>query len=369
MAGLYVHIPFCSSRCVYCGFYSTTSLSQRQRYVDALCHEMEMRGPEQPSVATVYLGGGTPSQLSAPQLKQLFDAIYNIYNVEEDAEVTLECNPDDVTDEFAGELPSLPVNRVSMGAQTFSDARLQFLHRRHSAGMVAEAVRRLRQAGIDNVSVDLMYGFPGETLTEWQQDIESALALNVEHLSAYALSYEEGTPLWQLLQRGLAEELDDELQRQMYYTLIDHLEAAGFEHYELSNFARQGRRSRHNSAYWNHTPYQGIGAAAHSLCGNRRQWNIDHLQHYMQAIEEGRVPAEEEVLDRDTLYNERVMTALRTRQGLPLQLLSDEERNYCLRVAAKYFDCGWLRRDADRLCLTRDGLFVSDRVMSDLMKA
>lgn len=368
MAGLYVHIPFCASRCVYCGFFSTVSLGQRQRYVDALCSEMQLRAQEQPSVATVYLGGGTPSQLSPAQLGQLFSTIYNIYNVEPLAEVTIECNPDDVTPAFADALARLPVNRVSMGAQTFSDRRLRFLHRRHSAAMVAGAVDSLRRAGIGNVSIDLMYGFPGETLSDWERDIDAALRLGVDHLSAYALSYEEGTPLAAMLQRREVEELGDEQQRQMYYRLKDRLEAAGFEHYELSNFARPGRRSRHNSAYWDHTPYQGIGAAAHSLSGLRRQWNVAHLQRYMEAIEQGRVPAEGETLDRDTLYNERVMTALRTRRGLPLQLLDDEQRRYCLLMAGRYLQCGWLRREDDCLRLTRQGLFVSDRVMSDLMR-
>lgn len=373
MAGLYIHIPFCSSRCVYCGFFSTTSLSERQRYVDAVCREMTIRSGKHEiqgtQIDTIYLGGGTPSQLSVHQLNQLFDAIYNIYNVSDKAEVTMECNPDDITDVFADMLKQLPVNRVSMGAQTFNNQRLHFLHRRHKAEQVPLAVSRLRQAGIGNISVDLMYGFPEETLAEWHADIDAALALGVEHLSAYALSYEEGTPLYRMLKEGRVEELDEELQRQMYYDLKDRLEQTGYEHYELSNFARSkgSFRSRHNSSYWNHTPYIGLGAGAHSFEGRRRQWNVADLSKYMESIENGMIPANGEELDDDTYYNETVMTALRTREGICLSSLSSHYHDYCLRQSQKYIANGLLRQDGDFLRLTRQGLFVSDMVMSDLM--
>ena len=208
MAGIYIHIPFCKSRCIYCGFYSTTGLELRQRYVDALCQEMETHPfplPEGMGIDTIYLGGGTPSQLTMDQLRQIFIYINKVYSLPSiqggaggGSEVTIECNPDDVTDEFAEGLTILPVNRVSMGVQTFSDERLRFLHRRHTAAQAIEAVARLRKAGIRNISIDLMYGFPSETLDDWQHDIEAAIALNVEHLSAYCLMIEEGTQLYQM---------------------------------------------------------------------------------------------------------------------------------------------------------------------------
>ena len=370
MAGLYVHIPFCASRCVYCGFFSTTRLDQRQAYVEALGCEMRLRAScnGRTRIDTVYVGGGTPSQLSAEQLRQLFLYIYNVCDVSSQAEVTIECNPDDVTVSFVATLSQLPVNRVSMGAQTFNDERLRFLHRRHRAEQVGEAVQRLRTVGIANISIDLMYGFPNETMQEWNADIDAALALDVEHLSAYALSYEEGTPLYTMLQQGRVEELDEELQRGMYYTLKDRLEAAGYEHYELSNFARPGCRSRHNSSYWNHTPYIGLGAGAHSFDGRHRQWNVADISQYVKAIDEGRVPADSEVIDDVTRYNETVMTALRTIDGIRLDTLSPAERAHCLTQAKKFLDCGWLcLSDDDILRLTRDGLFVSDTIMSDLM--
>jgi len=371
MAGLYIHIPFCASRCVYCGFFSTTRLDQRQAYVEALGREMRLRDCScngKMRIETVYLGGGTPSQLSAEQLRQIFLYINNVYDVSPRAEITIECNPDDITVPFVATLSQLPVNRVSMGAQTFNDERLRFLHRRHRAEQVGEAVKRLRSVGIANISIDLMYGFPGETMLEWNADIDAALALGVEHLSAYALSYEEGTPLYTMLQQGRVEELDEELQRAMYYTLKDRLEVAGYEHYELSNFARPGCRSRHNSSYWNHTPYIGLGAGAHSFDGRHRQWNVADIGQYVEAIGEDRVPADSEVIDDVTRYNETVMTALRTIDGIRLDMLSPSERAHCLTQAKKFLDCGWLcLPDDNTLRLTRDGLFVSDTIMSDLM--
>ena len=374
MAGIYIHIPFCKSRCVYCDFYSTTSLEQRQRYVDALCKEMEMwarsssLSEETGGIKTVYLGGGTPSQLTVEQLRQIFLYIDKVYEVMPSAEITIECNPDDVDDAFATALATLPVNRVSMGVQSFSDERLRFLRRRHNAGQVAAAVERLRKAGIGNISIDLIYGFPKETLEEWHADIAKALGLQVEHISAYALQYEEATPLGRMLQQGLVKEVDEELSRQMYYDLKDRLFEAGFEHYEISNFARPGFRSRHNSGYWNQTPYLGLGAAAHSYDGHKRQWNVADIQQYMKGIEWGTPFVESETLDDDTRYNELVMTALRTCEGLPLSALYGNYRDYCLRQARPFVEGQLLKIADDHMRLTREGLFVSDMVISDLMK-
>jgi len=371
MAGLYIHVPFCKSRCTYCGFYSTTSSELRQRYVDAVCKEMVIRSQkatrQEEHIGTIYLGGGTPSQLSASQLSQIFDAIYNIYKVESCAEITIECNPDDVTADFAIELSALPVNRISMGAQTFDEKRLQFLHRRHSAVQVAEATERLRRNGIHNISIDLMYGFPEETLDDWLQDIRQVLALNVEHVSSYCLTYEEGTPLYRLLQKGKISETDEETERLMYEKLIDLLTESGYEHYEISNFAKPGFRSRHNSSYWTGSPYIGIGAAAHSFDINSRSWNIADIRQYLEGIEKGIRIFEQETLDEDTRYNDTITIALRTCEGLDLGRLSERHRNYCLENAQRYITDGLLTLDDSHLRLTRQGLFVSDMIMSGLM--
>ena len=345
----------------------------RQQYVEALCKEMEMerekRKVKSDKVKTIYLGGGTPSQLTTEQLRQLFYNIYKVYGNEAE-EITIEMNPDDVTEAYAEALPELGINRVSMGAQTFDDKRLQFLHRRHRAEQVQQAVERLRKAGIRNISIDLMYGFPGETLDDWQRDIHAALALNVEHISAYCLMIEEGTVLYEQVKSEklkVKSEKDEELERQMYEVLIDRLTEAGYEHYEISNFARPGYRSRHNSSYWHDVPYIGLGAAAHSYDGTCRSWNVADIRQYISAINRGERPAEYETLDDDTRYNDRITVALRTSDGLDLATLSEKHRKYCLKEAQRYISDGLLRLADNRLVLTRKGLFVSDMVMSGLI--
>lgn len=370
--GLYIHIPFCRSRCAYCGFYSTTLTSLRSRYIDALCREMELRcGYLKGKTATIYLGGGTPSQLCAADIKRLFSYIYNVYDVKPDAEVTMECNPDDVTEEFVAMLKDAPVNRVSMGAQTFNDARLAFLRRRHTATEVDEAVKRLRKVGIRNISLDLMFGFPNETINEWNSDISHALALQPEHLSAYSLMYEADTPLWRMLQRGEVAEISDELSLAMYEELINRMDAAGYEHYEISNFARPSMRSHHNSSYWNRTPYIGIGAAAHSFDVASRQWNVADIRRYIDGIDRGIVPMEREELDGDTRFNDIITTALRTSDGISLcslkETLGSRYEDILLKNAMPQISSGFMKLQADHLSLTRKGLFISNTIMSDMM--
>jgi putative coproporphyrinogen dehydrogenase len=420
MSGLYIHIPFCASRCIYCGFYSTVPakkkderLSVEEQYVNALCHEMELRERddydmtgERTTLSTIYFGGGTPSQLSFQSLRKIFQTIDKVFHIglERDeysntcktatpVEITMECNPDDVTEEFAQNLRSLPINRVSMGAQTFSDDRLKFLHRRHTADEVETAVERLRDVDIKNISVDLMFGFPNETLAEWEDDIERLIALDIEHISAYSLMYEEGTPLYRLLQAGKVKEMDDELYRQMYDTLIDRLTEAGYEQYEISNFAKLKAqssnlklqtsmfnvqspnfkvqspfRSQHNSSYWHNVPYIGIGASAHSYGNGRRSWNVSDTKAYIAAIQENILPSEEEIIDADTHYNDMIMTALRTCEGIDLTNLSAEHRTYLMHLAQPLQEQGLLIENNGWLRLTRNGIYVSDSVMSDLMK-
>ena len=377
MAGLYIHIPFCASRCIYCGFYSTTLMELRDRYVDALCQEMTLRqealvqqGLPLPSLDTIYIGGGTTSQLSPRHLKILFDHINKVFS-NNATEVTIEMNPDDVTEEYAHALSQLSVNRVSMGAQTFDDTRLRFLNRRHNARQVPQAVKTLREAGISNISIDLMYGFPGETIDNWQDDITKALDLGVEHLSAYCLMIEEGTVLYEKMRNGENErmrECDEELERQMYYTLTERLKAAGYEHYEISNFALPGRRSRHNSSYWTDLPYIGLGAAAHSYDGRSRCWNVADIRQYINGIENGSPVIDQEWLNDDSRYNDRVMLSLRTCEGIDLSTLQPADRTYLLSLAQKYIDNRLLTAEGDHLRLSNEGLFVSDMIMSDLMK-
>jgi oxygen-independent coproporphyrinogen-3 oxidase len=376
MAGLYIHIPFCASRCIYCGFYSTTRLDLRQQYVDALIRELvevgQSKMSKDDSISTVYLGGGTPSQLTIPQLHQLFDAIYIYNKVESGAEVTIEMNPDDVSVPYADTLRQLGINRVSMGAQTFDDERLRWLNRRHTVAQVGQAVTILRAAGIRNISIDLMYGFPDETIDDFVRDIDEAIKLDVEHISAYCLMIEEGTELYRRYGDKRVREYDDskeETERKMYELLIDKLTAAGYEHYEISNFARPGFRSRHNSSYWTGVPYIGLGAAAHSFDGHLRSWNVSDIQQYIAAVNRDERLNEEEELSATDFYNERVMLGLRTCEGVDLSALSDDERNYCIQEAQPFLSDDILLLTDNRLVLTRKGLFVSDYVISSLMQA
>ena len=372
MPGIYVHIPFCRSRCIYCGFYSTTALGMRHAYTKAVCREMELRKDYiHGEFSTVYIGGGTPSQLDAHDIECLFHHIYKVFNVAGDAEVTMECNPDDITPDFAGMLGGLPVNRVSMGVQTFSDARLRFLRRRHGADDAWRAVKTLRQAGISNISIDLMFGFPREPLDDWLTDIDHALSLGVEHISAYSLMYEEGTPMYEMLQRGEIKETDEELSLAMYDALADRLKAEGYEHYEISNFARPGFRSRHNSSYWRQEPYIGLGAAAHSFDLRSRQWNTADLNAYVEAVSQGRIPAEREELDARTTFDDIVTTALRTREGIDTDYversLGQKYKDHLASEAAPFIAQGLMEQDGASLRLTRRGIYISDSIMSSLM--
>ena len=387
MAGLYIHIPFCESRCIYCGFYSTTSLKLRDDYTEALCREMQMRPAKaalgsNETIETIYLGGGTPSQLNGFQLNQIFSAIRKNYTLAENMEITMECNPDDVTGDFCETLKQLPVNRISMGAQTFSDHRLGFLHRRHKAADVKAAIKRLRGIGIHNISIDLMFGFPGETLKDWEKDIDEAIHLGVEHISAYSLMYEEGTTLYRMLEQGKIEEINEETSRQMYELLITQLTSAGYEHYEISNFAKPGYRSRHNSSYWHEVPYIGIGAAAHSYRRETkrgeenkieatRSWNVDNIREYIASIQKGELPSESEALNLSTRYNDLITTALRTSDGIEIEKMGkefgDQLASQMMLEAEKHIRRGLMKINNGKLSLTHEGLYISDDVMSDFM--
>lgn len=372
MAGIYIHIPFCKSRCIYCGFYSTTLLDLRKKYINAVCREMELRkNYTREPFSTIYLGGGTPSLLDEAELTKLFLYINNVYDVDRNAEITMECNPDDITPEFTNMLSRLPINRISMGAQTFADSRLRLLHRRHSSEEVKHAVKLLREAGIKNISIDLMFGFPDESLSQWKEDISAALALNVEHISAYSLMYEEDTPLWKMLDTGKVKEIDEELSLTMFKELVSQLTDAGYEHYEISNFARPGYRSRHNSSYWHQVPYIGLGAAAHSFDLKSRQWNVADLKRYIEEINNGIIPMDREELDNDTTFNDIITTALRTSDGIDLNALETRlgkrYRNTLISASGKHIEQGLLEIRHNRLRLTAEGIFISDMVMSDLM--
>ena len=373
MAGLYLHIPFCKKRCIYCDFYSTTREEMKRRYVEALCKELETRKGylQGEPLTTIYLGGGTPSQLSPQELELIFNTIAYCFDLSKVEEITLEANPDDLTPDYVKGLRQLPINRLSMGIQSFDDGMLRLLNRRHTAQEAMEAVNRCQQAGLQRLSIDLMYGLPNQTEELWERDLAQALTLGVEHISAYHLSIEEGTPLHRLLQSHRVEEADEELSVRLFERLTTTLTAAGYQHYEISNFALPGCHSRHNSSYWEGVPYLGCGAAAHSFHGNSREWNVASIDRYIEGICQDRRNYEEEQLDLYTRYNERVMTALRTRHGLSLPQLKaefgQELHNYCLRMARPHLLTGVLEQEGDTLRLSHQGILVSNDILSDLM--
>ena len=373
MAGIYIHIPFCKRRCIYCDFFSTTQSEKKPTYIHALCQELEMRknylGGEE--IETIYLGGGTPSQLTEKELNKIFTSLYNIYKVKEDAEITLEANPDDLTPEYVSMLRRLPINRISLGIQTFQEETLKLLHRRHTARQAIEAFQRCREAGFRNISIDLMYGLPGETLDTWKEDLQQAIALHPEHISAYHLIYEEGTALWKLRDEHQVEEADEDLSVTLFKNLIDELKQAGYQHYEISNFCLPGLHSRHNSSYWTGKKYLGCGPSAHSFNGSSRQWNIASLDNYLKGIASGKPNYEIEELDLYTRYNDFVITSIRTCWGMSLSRLrseySEELYRYCLRMAKSHLEQGVLEIEEDTLRLTQEGIFISDGIMSDLL--
>lgn len=373
MAGLYVHIPFCRSRCVYCDFFSTKLEHRQSEYIDALCREMQLRKDylSEP-VATVYIGGGTPSLLSDDSLRRLIDAVYHfVGNDKQIEEITIELNPDDVTAHKAQLLHSLGINRVSMGIQTFDDSRLRFLRRRHTSQQAIEAYSTLKDAGFDNISIDLMFGFPGETIDDWIADVEKVIGMSPQHISAYSLMIEENTPLYNIMCSGELKEIDDDMSRAMYEKLCSLLAEAGYEHYEISNFAMPNFRSRHNANYWKAVEYIGIGAAAHSYNHTTRSWNIDNIDTYIEKINNDNLPQEVEYLNETMRYNDLITTAMRTKEGVDLNYIAANfDKKYVNHIAKEsksLIERQLVTIENNRLRLTHNGLFVSDNIMSDLI--
>jgi oxygen-independent coproporphyrinogen-3 oxidase len=374
MAGIYFHIPFCRSKCIYCDFFSITSMEEKGLYVDAVCAELRNRIDylQRQTVDTIYFGGGTPSQLSANDFEKIFETLTSLPLLRNDrwenCEITLEANPDDLTPVYLDSIKHLPFNRISLGIQSLNDDELKFLQRRHDASSAIRAVRRLQENGFGNISIDLMYGLPGQTRAMWESTLRQTVALNVQHISAYHLIYEEETRMFQLLKQGILQPVEEELSIQLFETLMDTLSGAGFEHYEISNFARPGFRSKHNASYWNGTHYLGIGAAAHSYNGISRQWNkrAPGAAYRTQGFEM-------EEIDEQTAYNDFIITRLRTKEGINLTelqtLFGEEKTNYCCQQAGKYIVSRRLTVTDNHLHLTRQGIFVSDSIMSDLIDA
>lgn len=373
MSGIYIHIPFCKRRCRYCDFYSTTLLHQAEAYVEAACREMQRRKDylQGTQVQTLYIGGGTPSQLSPALLSRLITTAASVFQFSTLTELTIEANPDDITPQWVDGVRAAVTPfcqpRISMGVQTFDDDTLRLIGRRHDAQQAIHAVELLREYGISEISIDLIYGLPGETAERWQSDLQQAVSLHVPHLSAYHLTYEKGTPLWQMRNRGEVSEVSEDRSVSDFRLLRHTLLSAGYEHYEISNFALPGHHARHNSSYWSGVPYIGIGPGAHSYDGHSRQWNQPDLARYIA----GTSTLEEERLTPDERYDEYIMTRLRTSRGISLQEIESQfgqaRRSYCLSRAQTYLLSHRLAETSDgRIALTGEGIFVSDGIIADL---
>ena len=404
MAGIYVHIPFCKSRCRYCDFFSTTQLERREDYAHAIIAEFNDRLHllTEP-VRTIYFGGGTPSQMPLESLRMILEAIindntgesYNNDNLDNvsrqstpcrdkenntipsyttlhnptpysspdeigDIELTLEANPGDITPEKARAWREMGFNRLSIGIQSFDDDLLHLIGRRHTAQEALQSVATAQAVGFDNISIDLMYALPSQTMEQWQKDVQLALDLGIQHISTYGLIYEEGTALTKLLMDNRLQPVDEELEMRMYDYLVGQLTANGFLHYEVSNFALPGRHSRHNSSYWNDTPYLGLGAAAHSYDGLHRQWNIADLDGYIrQALAHQLSPEIEHLSDEDR-HTERVMLGLRTSQGVA-------KADIDMHKAKPYLEQGLLEDKGERVAATTQGFHILNRIIEDLL--
>ena len=371
MAGIYLHIPFCRKACHYCNFHFSTQQDAQEQMVEALIKEAELRKLElQENIETVYFGGGTPSILPASSIARLIDTLRTHYHINEDAEYTLEANPDDISPEKAKAWKEMGINRFSIGIQTFNDAHLQQMNRAHHADQSSACIRIIRDAGFSNFSIDLIYGMPTQSIQEWEMDIDKAIALNIPHLSCYALTVEEGTALHHMSQQGKIAPVDPDHQARCFELLMEKTGVAGYHHYEISNLALPGHESRHNSAYWEGKPYMGLGPSAHSFNGRQRSWNISHNIDYLKAIAAGELPSTAETLSEMDLLNEYIMTALRSSKGLNKQRILEgwgQDRLTAIQQGMQAaLMAGNAVEDDDAWRLTRKGKFLADGIAASL---
>jgi len=371
MSGIYIHIPFCKQACHYCDFHFSTSLKKKDEMVLALAKEIQLRKGEfkEEIVETIYFGGGTPSILEVSELKLLIDTVYENYDVIENPEITVEANPDDLTEERIIALANNRINRLSIGIQSFFEDDLKLMNRAHNS---AEAKKCLEIATqyFDNITIDLIYGMPNMSNEKWLQNIETALSFNIPHISSYALTIEPKTALHKFIQQGIIPQLDDEVAQEHFHLLVDKLEENGFIHYELSNFGKENFFSKNNSSYWLGKKYIGIGPSAHSYDGEKRGWNVSNNTVYLKSIAENKLPIETETLTKTDRYNEYIMTGLRTIWGVSLDRIEHEfgksYLDYLNQQAAKYIEDHLLFIDDNILRTTKSGKFLGDGIASDL---
>jgi oxygen-independent coproporphyrinogen III oxidase len=367
LAGIYIHIPFCRKKCHYCNFHFTTSLYYKDDLVKALVNEIMLQKDylQNENVETIYFGGGTPSLLDIEDLLLIIGQIRQIFSIAAGAEITLEANPDDITEEKLIGWKQAGINRLSIGIQSFFEEDLQWMNRAHNAQQAKESLLLVKKH-FDNITIDLIYGTPGLTNEKWKQNVDTAIALNIPHLSCYALTVEPKTPLDKLIRQHKKEDVNPDNQSEQFLLLMDWMEKAGYEHYEISNFALPGWRSRHNSSYWSGKKYLGIGPSAHSFNGTTRKWNIANNNIYIESIREGKIPAEHEELTATQQLNEYIMTALRTTEGIDLEKLHKEEGNNILQKSKRYLESALMKQENHHLILTREGKLLADGIAANL---
>ena len=372
MAGIYLHIPFCKQACTYCNFHFSTSLRYKDDLVQALRKEIiaekDYLGGEE--VATIYFGGGTPSILAVEDCRLLIDDLRKHFAVATDVEITLEANPDDVTPEKAAAWKNLGINRLSIGIQSFFEEELRWMNRAHNADQAKACIENSYAAGIDNLSIDLIYGSPLLTDDMWQQNVETAIGYGIKHLSCYALTVEEKTPLHKNISLQKTIDVDNDKQARQFLQLMEWLRNAGYEHYEVSNFAKPGFRSKHNSSYWKGFSYLGLGPSAHSFNGRERRWNIANNNVYIKSINGGGAEREIEKLTPSQQLNESIMISLRTMEGIDLNKMQmewgEKERKRIEKDLTKYLRTGLIKMSNDHAQLTDEGMLRADGIAADL---
>ncbi len=374
MAGIYIHIPFCRQACNYCNFHFSTSLQYKNDFVEALLKEIELQAKanylNNQTVETIYFGGGTPSILQIDELQKLMNHFHQYFQIDAAAEITLEANPDDVTDEKLKGWKQLGINRLSIGIQSLFEEDLQWMNRAHTADEAKQVIAKARAAGFETFTVDLIYGTPGLTDEKWLYNLDWVLQQNINHLSCYALTVEEKTPLDKQIRQHQKQDIDAEQQSRQFLLLMDYIQKAGFEHYEISNFAKPGYRSKHNSSYWKGIHYLGLGPSAHSFNGNSRQWNVANNQLYIQSLKQETLSFEREELTATQQLNEYIMTGLRLMEGCDLNYISQQfgsvKAAELSNNASSSISKGLMIAQDNHLILTRDGKLFADSIAADL---
>lgn len=371
MAGIYIHIPFCKQACHYCDFHFSTSLKLRTELVDSICKELELRKDylKNQQVETIYFGGGTPSLLNREELQSILDKVYELFSVKENPEITLEANPDDLTQEKLTELEALPINRLSIGIQSFRADDLKMMNRAHNLKQALQCVPAVREHGFQNISIDLIYGIPGLTNDEWKANLEQAFALDPDHISSYCLTIEPGTAFAHFVKKGKLNPVDEEMAANQFEIMVKAMKENGFDHYEVSNFGKPGFYSRHNTSYWLGKHYLGIGPSAHSFDGKSRSWNVANNSRYIKSLEKNELPIETEELSLQTQYNEYIMTSLRTIWGISVEKMKEDfdvdfEKKF--ESELKRFESeGWIEKVGDTWKVTEEGMLMADGIAAE----